>query len=128
MFNYGHVFPPIMTILEPSRTQSVVYKIVCKLETIDTLPAYHNNNTRSNSIRYELTGTLFEHCCDNVTSRVKNTTPPGRQVFQPTGTIFKLVQDIIGTKHTKSHEDRTINVALNGTISILRSGELKRNL
>ncbi|KAH3838708.1 hypothetical protein DPMN_112121 [Dreissena polymorpha] len=32
-------------------------------------------------------------------------------VFQPTGTIFKLVQDIIGTNLvTKFHEDRTTNV------------------
>ncbi|KAH3735667.1 hypothetical protein DPMN_042202 [Dreissena polymorpha] len=33
-------------------------------------------------------------------------------VFPPTGTIFKLIQDIIGTNHlTKFHDDRTINVA-----------------
>ncbi|KAH3720170.1 hypothetical protein DPMN_063064 [Dreissena polymorpha] len=33
-------------------------------------------------------------------------------VFQATGTIFKLIRDIIGTKLlTKFHDDRTINVA-----------------
>ncbi|KAH3836139.1 hypothetical protein DPMN_109509 [Dreissena polymorpha] len=38
--------------------------------------------------------------------------PPGDHVFQATGTIFKLVQDIIGTNLLKKfHDDRTINVA-----------------
>ncbi|KAH3875050.1 hypothetical protein DPMN_038310 [Dreissena polymorpha] len=38
--------------------------------------------------------------------------PLGGHVFPPTGTIFKLIQDIIGTNHlTKFHDDRTINVA-----------------
>ncbi|KAH3877550.1 hypothetical protein DPMN_001424 [Dreissena polymorpha] len=42
----------------------------------------------------------------------KNTLPPGGHVFQPTGTIFELVQDIIGTiLVTKFHKDQTINVA-----------------
>ncbi|KAH3882951.1 hypothetical protein DPMN_006898 [Dreissena polymorpha] len=38
--------------------------------------------------------------------------PLSGHVFPPTGTIFKLIQDIIGTNHlTKFHDDRTINVA-----------------
>ncbi|KAH3739553.1 hypothetical protein DPMN_046207 [Dreissena polymorpha] len=37
---------------------------------------------------------------------------PGAHVFQPTGNIFKLVQDKVGTNHlTKFHEARTVNVA-----------------
>ncbi|KAH3775698.1 hypothetical protein DPMN_177103 [Dreissena polymorpha] len=56
----------------------------------------------------------------NVTSRVKktppaalkNAPPPGGHVFQPTGIIFELVQDINGMNLlTKFHKDRTINVA-----------------
>ncbi|KAH3862893.1 hypothetical protein DPMN_025868 [Dreissena polymorpha] len=51
----------------------------------------------------------------NVASRVltrKNAPPPGGHVFQPTGIIFKLVQDISGTNLlSKFHEDRTIYVA-----------------
>ncbi|KAH3884651.1 hypothetical protein DPMN_008636 [Dreissena polymorpha] len=44
----------------------------------------------------------------NVASRVA----PGSHVFQPTGIIFELFQDIIGMNLlTKFHEDRTINVA-----------------
>ncbi|KAH3873121.1 hypothetical protein DPMN_036347 [Dreissena polymorpha] len=42
----------------------------------------------------------------------KNAPPPGSHVFQPTGIIFELVQDIIGMNLlTKFHEDRTVNVA-----------------
>ncbi|KAH3795521.1 hypothetical protein DPMN_149076 [Dreissena polymorpha] len=64
----------------------------------------------------------------NVASRVltrKNAPPPGGHVFQPTGIIFELVQDIIEITDsrlqytlrvemnllTKFHEDQTINVA-----------------
>ncbi|KAH3892399.1 hypothetical protein DPMN_016516 [Dreissena polymorpha] len=39
----------------------------------------------------------------------KNAPPPGGHIFQPTQTIFKLVQDII--RMNKFHEDRIINVA-----------------
>ncbi|KAH3809823.1 hypothetical protein DPMN_138203 [Dreissena polymorpha] len=58
----------------------------------------------------------------NVAAREKNAPPPGVHVFQPTRTIFKLIQDIIRmnllTKknatppggHTKFHDDRKINV------------------
>ncbi|KAH3747501.1 hypothetical protein DPMN_181928 [Dreissena polymorpha] len=36
---------------------------------------------------------------------------PGGNVFQPTRTIFQLVQDINGTNHlTEIHEDQTINM------------------
>ncbi|KAH3854469.1 hypothetical protein DPMN_097011 [Dreissena polymorpha] len=46
---------------------------------------------------------------------MNNKWPHGGNVFQQTGTIFELVQDIIGTNLlTKFHEDPTINVALQG--------------
>ncbi|KAH3772671.1 hypothetical protein DPMN_174013 [Dreissena polymorpha] len=42
----------------------------------------------------------------------KNAPPTGGHVFQATGTIFELVQNIIGTNLlTKFHYDRTINTA-----------------
>ncbi|KAH3823022.1 hypothetical protein DPMN_124817 [Dreissena polymorpha] len=51
----------------------------------------------------------------NVSSRVltrKNAPPPGSHVFQPTGLLFKLFQDIIKINLlTEFHEDRTVNVA-----------------
>ncbi|KAH3771661.1 hypothetical protein DPMN_172988 [Dreissena polymorpha] len=73
--------------------------------------------------------TVYEDRTINVTSRVfkrKNAPPPdiigtnlltnppplGVHVFQPTGTVFKLIKDIIGTNLLiKFHEDLTINVA-----------------
>ncbi|KAH3890137.1 hypothetical protein DPMN_014209 [Dreissena polymorpha] len=55
---------------------------------------------------------FHEHRKINVASRVKNVPPPGSHVFQPTGIIFELIQDIIGMNLlTKFHEDRTVNVA-----------------
>ncbi|KAH3781681.1 hypothetical protein DPMN_159582 [Dreissena polymorpha] len=43
---------------------------------------------------------------------VNNAPPTGGHDFQATGTIFELVQDIIGTNPlTKFHDDRTINMA-----------------
>ncbi|KAH3801978.1 hypothetical protein DPMN_155643 [Dreissena polymorpha] len=43
---------------------------------------------------------------------IKTAPHPGAHVFQPTGNIFKLVQDYIETNRlTKFHEDRTVNVA-----------------
>ncbi|KAH3695306.1 hypothetical protein DPMN_082763 [Dreissena polymorpha] len=42
----------------------------------------------------------------------KNSPPHGGHVFQPTGTIFQLVQEIIKANLlTKFHDERTINVA-----------------
>ncbi|KAH3861121.1 hypothetical protein DPMN_024049 [Dreissena polymorpha] len=44
--------------------------------------------------------------------------PLGGHVFPPTGTIFKLVQDIIGMNLlTKFHDDWTINVASRVNVS-----------
>ncbi|KAH3846228.1 hypothetical protein DPMN_088527 [Dreissena polymorpha] len=43
---------------------------------------------------------------------LKNALPTGGHVFQASGIIFELIQDIIGTNLlTKFHDDRTINVA-----------------
>ncbi|KAH3700877.1 hypothetical protein DPMN_075858 [Dreissena polymorpha] len=61
------------------------------------------------------TNLLTEDRKINVASRVftrKNAPPPGSHVFQPTGIIYQLFQDIIGMNLlTKFHEDRTVNVA-----------------
>ncbi|KAH3816122.1 hypothetical protein DPMN_117630 [Dreissena polymorpha] len=56
--------------------------------------------------------TMFhEDLTINVASRVKNTPPLGSHVFHAKVTIFKLIQDIIGTNLlTKFHEDQKINV------------------
>ncbi|KAH3754654.1 hypothetical protein DPMN_189335 [Dreissena polymorpha] len=84
----------------------------------------------ANTIGTNLLTKFYEDQKINVASRVltrKNAPPPGSHVFQPTGIIFELVQDIIGMNHltkkndpplgshtnllTKCHENWTINVA-----------------
>ncbi|KAH3749357.1 hypothetical protein DPMN_183854 [Dreissena polymorpha] len=58
---------------------------------------------------------FYEDWTVNVASQVltrKNAPPPAGHVFQPTGIIFELVQDVIGMNFlTKFHENWTINVA-----------------
>ncbi|KAH3838112.1 hypothetical protein DPMN_111518 [Dreissena polymorpha] len=50
--------------------------------------------------------------CHVIVSVKKNAPPTGGHVFQATGTIFELVQNIIGTNLlTKFHDERTINTA-----------------
>ncbi|KAH3887479.1 hypothetical protein DPMN_011496 [Dreissena polymorpha] len=87
----GHVFQPTGTIFE----------LVQYIIGTHVLTKFHEDRTI------------------NVTSRVltrfaiyKTATPPGGHVVQSTGTIFELVQDIIGTHVlSKFHEDWTINMA-----------------
>ncbi|KAH3775573.1 hypothetical protein DPMN_176978 [Dreissena polymorpha] len=62
-----------------------------------------------------MTHVSYRYWTINVASRVltrKNAPPSGGHVLKETKTIFKLIQDIIGTNLlTKFHEDRKINVA-----------------
>ncbi|KAH3822348.1 hypothetical protein DPMN_124125 [Dreissena polymorpha] len=89
-------------------------------------PCFPANETIFELIQYIIKTNLLtifhQDWTINVASRVltrfyyshirKNAPPPGGNVFQPTGIIFELVQDIIGMNLlTKFHEDWTINVA-----------------
>ncbi|KAH3707828.1 hypothetical protein DPMN_067244 [Dreissena polymorpha] len=72
-------------------------------------------------------GYYYEDLTINVTLRVltrKMLSPPspGGHVFQPTGTIFKLVQDIIGTNLYKAIEKKT------GTIFELIQESIRTNV
>ncbi|KAH3751177.1 hypothetical protein DPMN_185726 [Dreissena polymorpha] len=91
----GHVFQQTITIFK--LTQSIVRKNV-QIKKNATPPCGH----------------FHEHWTTNVTSRVltRKTAPPhGGHLFHSTGTIFELVQDIIGTHVlTTFHEDWTKNV------------------
>ncbi|KAH3832470.1 hypothetical protein DPMN_105758 [Dreissena polymorpha] len=55
---------------------------------------------------------------------MKNAPPPGGHVFQPTGIILELIQNIIGNLLTKFHEDRTKNVASR----VLTSNDFQANV
>ncbi|KAH3890321.1 hypothetical protein DPMN_014397 [Dreissena polymorpha] len=103
----GHVFPPTGTIFE----------LIQDIIGTNHLTKFHDDRTLNLASRV-LTRKNAPPPGDrkiNVASRVltrKNAPPPGGHVFQPTGIIFKLVQDIIWINLlTKFHEDRTINVA-----------------
>ncbi|KAH3848969.1 hypothetical protein DPMN_091354 [Dreissena polymorpha] len=55
---------------------------------------------------FQHSGTIFVHI------QRKMPRPLGSHVFQPTGNILELIQNIIRTNlQTMFHEDRTINVA-----------------
>ncbi|KAH3893543.1 hypothetical protein DPMN_017691 [Dreissena polymorpha] len=111
-----HVFQPTGTIFE----------LVQDIIGTHVLTKFHEDWTKNVTSRVFTRKTatppgdhFHEDMTINVTSRVLTrfaiyitATPPGGHVFQSTGTIFELVQDIIGTHVlSKFHEDWTINVA-----------------
>ncbi|KAH3737883.1 hypothetical protein DPMN_044481 [Dreissena polymorpha] len=125
----GHVFQPTGTIFE--LVQDIIgTHVLTKVLTRKTATPPGGHVFQPTATIFELVqdiiGThvltkFYEDWTKNVTSRVltrfyyshirKTATPPGSHVFQPTGTIFELVQVIIETHVlTKFHEDWTINV------------------
>ncbi|KAH3811099.1 hypothetical protein DPMN_139502 [Dreissena polymorpha] len=82
----GHVFQATTTIFElfyDDRTINVAFRVITRLNA--PLHGGHNNQK------------IHEDQTINRASRVKNSLPPGSNVFQATETIFKLVQYIIRT-------------------------------
>ncbi|KAH3887206.1 hypothetical protein DPMN_011222 [Dreissena polymorpha] len=112
----GHVFPPTGTIFE------LIQNIIktnhqTKFHDDRTINVASRLLTRKNT---PPPGHIFltkfhEDRKINVASRVltrKNAPSPGGHAFQPTGSIFKVFQDIIKMNLlTKFHDGRTINVA-----------------
>ncbi|KAH3742263.1 hypothetical protein DPMN_049000 [Dreissena polymorpha] len=110
----GHVFSLIMTIFKLVRdihisnakhVTSRVGHVFLQIQTIIELNLQSPSLTQMNRSQDDRK--------INVASRVltrKNAPPPGGHVFQSTGIIYKLVQDIIGINLlTKFHEDWSIN-------------------
>ncbi|KAH3831818.1 hypothetical protein DPMN_105089 [Dreissena polymorpha] len=102
----GHVFPPTVTIFE----------LIQDIIGTNHLTKFHDDRTINVASRVLTRKNAPPPDRKiNVASRVltrKNAPPPGSHVFQPTGIIFELVQDIIGMNLlTKFHEDQTINMA-----------------
>ncbi|KAH3861356.1 hypothetical protein DPMN_024283 [Dreissena polymorpha] len=125
----GHVFKATKTIFE----------LIQDIIGTNLLTKFHDDrkiNVTSRFNKEKCPAPFHEDRTINVASRVKNAPPlgshfheerkiyvasipykekchaTGGHVFQPTGIIFELVQDIIGMNLlTKFHEDRTINVA-----------------
>ncbi|KAH3830393.1 hypothetical protein DPMN_103636 [Dreissena polymorpha] len=75
--------------------------------------------TRNNAPPPDIIGT---NLLNLLTKSVSKPRPPplGDYVFQPTGTVFKLIKDIIGTNLlTKFHEDLTINTKFHYDLKII---------
>ncbi|KAH3693582.1 hypothetical protein DPMN_081016 [Dreissena polymorpha] len=90
----GHVFQPT----------GIIFELVQDIIGMNLLTKFHEDQTINVASRVFIRF-YYSHIR-------KNAPPPGGHVFQPTGIIFELVQDIIGMNLlTKFHEDQTINVA-----------------
>ncbi|KAH3702262.1 hypothetical protein DPMN_077273 [Dreissena polymorpha] len=106
--------PPCSHVFQQTRT---IFKLIQDIVRKNVLTKFHEDWTINVTSRvltrfyYTLKPYKFhDDWTKNVTSR-ETATPPGSHVFQPTRTIFELVQDIIiKTVLTKFHEDWTINV------------------
>ncbi|KAH3868242.1 hypothetical protein DPMN_031383 [Dreissena polymorpha] len=98
----GHIFQATGTIFE----------LVQDIIGTNLLTMIHDDRARIMASRTNLLTKFNEYWTINVASRVKNTPPTVCHVFKATETIFKLIQDIIGTNVlTNFHEYRKINVA-----------------
>ncbi|KAH3705145.1 hypothetical protein DPMN_080210 [Dreissena polymorpha] len=90
----GHVF----------QATGTTFELVQNIIGTNLLTKFHDDRTINMA-----SGVLTRF---NYSYIMKMPRPLGGNVFQPTRTIFELIQDIIGTDHlTKFHDDRTINVA-----------------
>ncbi|KAH3819787.1 hypothetical protein DPMN_121531 [Dreissena polymorpha] len=93
----GHVFQETGTIFHDHLTINV---------------ASRENAPPSDIICTNILTKFYEDRTKNVANRLKNSLPFGGNVFQATGTIFELVQYIIGTNLlTRFYDDRTMHVA-----------------
>ncbi|KAH3806505.1 hypothetical protein DPMN_134825 [Dreissena polymorpha] len=108
----GHVF----------QTTGTIFKHVQDIIRTNLLTKFHEDRTVNvaSILGHVFQPTFHEDRTINVASRQytfiaileKNAPPPGGHVFQATGTIFKLFQNIIGTNlQTRFHDYWKINVA-----------------
>ncbi|KAH3790109.1 hypothetical protein DPMN_168304 [Dreissena polymorpha] len=110
----GHVFQPT----------GIIFEVVQDIIGMNLRTEFHEDRTIKGASRVKNASPLGSHFFQakfhdnriiNVASRMltrKNAPPSGGHVFQPTGIIFKLVQDIIRIYLlTKFLEDQTKNVA-----------------
>ncbi|KAH3699151.1 hypothetical protein DPMN_074105 [Dreissena polymorpha] len=109
-FYYSPIF------FQPTGT---IFKLIQDSIGTNLLTKFHDNQTINVASRV-LTGFYYSHILPYKTVPIpkmakkntvrENAPPPGGHVFQPTGTIFQLIQDSIGTNLlTKFHDNRTIN-------------------
>ncbi|KAH3892938.1 hypothetical protein DPMN_017074 [Dreissena polymorpha] len=93
--------PPGGLVFQP---KGIIFELVQDIIGMNLLIKFHEDWTINLASRV-LTRFYYSHIR-------KNAPPLGSHVFQAKVTIFKLIQDIIGTNLlTKFHEDRNINMA-----------------
>ncbi|KAH3795520.1 hypothetical protein DPMN_149075 [Dreissena polymorpha] len=113
-FYYSHIrknAPPLGSHF--FQANIIIFELVQDIIETNLLTKFHDDwtiNVASRVLTSKNAPPLFHDDRKiNVTSRP---CPRGGHVFQPTGIIFELLQDIIGMNLlTKFHEDWTINVA-----------------
>ncbi|KAH3869924.1 hypothetical protein DPMN_033101 [Dreissena polymorpha] len=117
-FNYSHTmfnFPPTCghsvnkkTAQPTNQSTETIFELFHEHWTMDVASRLKNASPPGGNIFQ-----FHEHRTINVLfNKRKMPRLPGGNVFQATETIFKLVQDMIGTyRLTKFHKDRKINVA-----------------
>ncbi|KAH3811195.1 hypothetical protein DPMN_139601 [Dreissena polymorpha] len=112
----GHVFQATTTIFElfyDDRTINVAFRVITRLNA----PPHGGHNNQK----------IHEDQTINRASRVKNSLPPGSNVFQATETIFKLVQYIIRTIFRVLTRPKVAHLRYKGTDlinSLIRCGHV----
>ncbi|KAH3788921.1 hypothetical protein DPMN_167085 [Dreissena polymorpha] len=107
----SHVFQAKVTIFE----------LIQDISGTSLLTKFHDDR-KINVASRVLTRIYYSHIR-------KNAPPPGGHVFQPTGIIFELVQDIIGMNLlTKFYVYQTINVAFRVKNAPLLGSHLTRQM
>ncbi|KAH3751410.1 hypothetical protein DPMN_185966 [Dreissena polymorpha] len=92
----------ILTKFHEDQTINVAFTVLTRKKANQNHLSYSSRISNNWTINVTFGPYMYYEKCPN----------PGGHVFQPTRTIFELVQDIIGTiLLTKVHKDRTINVA-----------------
>ncbi|KAH3838068.1 hypothetical protein DPMN_111474 [Dreissena polymorpha] len=95
--------PPGSHVFQPT---SIIFELIQDIIGINLLTKFHEDPTVNVASRTNLLTKFHEDWTIN-----EKCPAPGGHVFKATKTIFKLIQDIIGTNLlTKFHDDRKINV------------------
>ncbi|KAH3693070.1 hypothetical protein DPMN_193407 [Dreissena polymorpha] len=101
--------PPCGHVFQPSKT---IYKLVHDIIDSNILTEFHDDRTINVASRVLTRKNYSAPLRSCFSTNRKNTAPPCGHLCQPTQTIFKLVQDILGTNlFIKFHKDRTIHLA-----------------
>ncbi|KAH3788922.1 hypothetical protein DPMN_167086 [Dreissena polymorpha] len=119
-FYYSHIrknAPPLGSHVFQAKV--TIFELIQDISGTSLLTKFHDDR-KINVASRVLTRIYYSHIR-------KNAPPPGGHVFQPTGIIFELVQDIIGMNLlTKFYVYQTINVAFR-VLTIFYNSHIRKN-